>query len=84
MAGGAGQLGDRVAVPLEAQPFQAVADGVYRRLAGACAVRILDPQEERAAVVAREQPVEERGAGTADMQEPGGGGGETGDDGHGR
>src|SRR3546814_17677285 len=36
---------------------------------GAGAVGILDAQQELAAVVAREQPVEQRGARAADMEE---------------
>ena len=54
-----------------------VQDGVDRVLGGALAVRVLDPQQVLAAVVAGEQPVEERGTGAADMEEAGGGGGNT-------
>ena len=43
-------------------------------------VGILDAQQELAAVVAREQPVEQRRARAADVQESGRGGGEAGDD----
>ena len=43
-------------------------------------VGILDAQQELAAVVAGEQPVEQRRARPADMQESGRGGGKTGDD----
>ena len=46
------------------------------------AVGVLDAQQELAAVVAGEQPVEQRGARAADMQEAGRRGGEAGDDGH--
>src|SRR3546814_9702963 len=41
---------------------------------------VLDPQQEFAAMVAREEPVEQRGAGAADMQIAGRRGGEAGDD----
>ena len=74
-------IGD-VAVPLQAEPRQAVEDRGDRGLGGAGAVGVLDAQQELAAVVAREQPVEERGARAADMQEAGRRGGEAGDDGH--
>ena len=36
-----------------------------------CAVGVLDPQQIAAAVMARVQPVEQRGARAADMQEAG-------------
>jgi hypothetical protein len=45
-----------------------VEDRLDRRLGRAGLVGILDPQQELAAVVAGEQPVEQRGARAADMQ----------------
>ena len=70
-----------VAVPVEAEPPHPVEDGVDRLLGGARLVGVLDAQEELAAVMPREQPVEERRPRPADMQKAGGRGGETGDDG---
>ena len=81
MARGAGELEDRLAVPVEPEPAQPVEDGVDRRLGRALAVGVLDPQQHRAAGAARIQPVEQRRAGAADMQEAGGRGGKAGDDG---
>ena len=53
------------------------ASGVER-----CAVGVLDAQQEAAAVMPGEQPVEQRGAGAADMEKAGRRGGETDDDAH--
>src|SRR5690606_29679526 len=64
-------------VPLQAQPAQAVVDDVEELLAVALLVGVLDAQDERAAGVAGVEPVEQRGAGAADVKEPGGAGGET-------
>src|SRR6185295_18916875 len=55
-------------VPREAEPLEALedrADGFGRR---ALAVRVLDAQHEPATVMAREEEVEERRAGAADVQ----------------
>ena len=82
VTGGAGKLIGDLAVPLQAEPRQPVEDRGDRGLGRAGAVGVLDAQEERAAVMAREQPVEERRAGAADVQEAGRRGGETGDYGH--
>ena len=68
---GARELEDGVAVPIEPEPAHPVEDRVDRRLGRARAVGILDPQQELAAVMAREQPVEQRGARAADMQKAG-------------
>src|ERR1044072_3314147 len=58
--------------PLEAEPVQVV-DHAALGLAGrALEVGILDAQDERPALSARQQPVEERGARVAHMQLPGG------------
>src|SRR3546814_7994473 len=59
----------RVAIPVEPEPAHPVEDRVDRGLGGAGAVGILDAQQEIAAVVAREQPVEQRGARAADLEE---------------
>ena len=57
-----------------------VEDRVDRRLGRARLVGVLDPQQELAAMVAGEQPVEQGGAGAADMEEAGRRGREAGDD----
>ena len=82
VAGRAGELVGDVAVPLKAEPRQAVENGVDRRLGRTRTVGIFDAQQELAAMMAGEQPVEERGAGAADVQEAGRRGGEAGYDGH--
>ena len=82
VTGGARELVGDLAVPLEAEPRQPVEDRCDRGLGGAGAVGVLDAQQERAAVMAREQPVEEGGARPADMQEAGRRRGEAGDYGH--
>src|SRR5882724_3266783 len=82
VAGGAGKLEDNLAVPVEAQPFHAVDDGVDRLLGGALAIGVFDAQAKCAAVMARQQPIEQGRSSTADVQESGGGGGKTSDDSH--
>ena len=71
-----------VPVPIEAEPAHPVEDRVDRLVGRARLVGILDAQQELAAVVAGEQPVEQRRARAADVQEAGRGGREAGD--HGR
>ena len=68
-----------VPVPIEAEPAHAVEDRVDRFVRRARLVGVLDPQQELAAVVAGEQPVEQRRARAADMQEAGGRGRKAGD-----
>jgi hypothetical protein len=68
---GAGELVDGVAIPIETEPLHAGENGVDRFLRGALPVRVLDPQQHLAAVMARKQPVEERGARTADVEKAG-------------
>ena len=58
-----------VPVPIEAEPRHSVEDCVDRFLGRAGLVGILDPQEELAAVVAREEPVEERRPRSPDVEE---------------
>ena len=60
-----------VAVPIEAEPAHPVEDRVDRLLGRAGLVGVLDAQQEFAAVVAGEQPVEQRRARAADVQEAG-------------
>ena len=69
-----------VPVPIEAEPAHPVEDRVDRLLGRARLVGVLDPQQELAAVVAGEQPVEQGGARAADVQEAGRRGREAGDD----
>jgi hypothetical protein len=54
----------------EAEPAEAVQNRLDRRLGRTHAIGVLDPQQIAAAVVAREQPVEQRGARAADVQKP--------------
>ena len=56
-------------VPVDAQPAEAVEDRRQRRLDVALLVGVVDAQDELAAVPAREQPVEQRRAHAADVQE---------------
>ena len=83
VAVGPGKLRDGLAVPVQPKPFQALVNRLHDVIGGTLAVGILDTQQEFSAVMPRKQPVEQRGADTSDMEEPGGRGGETGDDGHG-
>jgi hypothetical protein len=83
VAGGAGELEDSVAVPVEAEPAHPVEDRVNRGLGGADAVGVFDPQQEAAAMVAGEEPVEQGRARAAQMQEAGRRGREAGHDPHG-
>ena len=57
-----------VVVPIEAEPCQAVEDGVDRLLGRACPVGVFNAQAEPTAVTARIQPVEQRRAGAADVK----------------
>src|SRR5438874_6535423 len=84
MARSAGELVDDLAVPVEAEPAEAVDDRGDRLGGRALAVGVLDAQTEDPAVVTRIEPVEQCGAGAADMQEAGRRGGETDNDTHGR
>src|SRR5687768_16072592 len=68
-------------VPLEAEPAEVVKKLLRGGFGGAGEVGVFDAQEELAAGVAGEEPVEERGSCAADVEVPGGGGGEAGDDG---
>ena len=59
---------ERPFIPVEAKPSQPVEDAVDHVGRRSLGVRVFDPEHERAAVPAREQPVEERGARAADVQ----------------
>ena len=64
------ELERHVAVPLEPEPAQRALD-LLRGLGHlAPGVGVLDPQEELTPLVAREEPVEERRAHVADVEEP--------------
>ena len=80
MAGSPAELVDHLAIPIQVQPGHPIEDGGNGRLGGAGPIGILDAQMEFTAVVAGKQPVEQRGAGAADVQETGGRGGKAGDD----
>ena len=72
MAGLAGGLEHGGLVGREADPGEAVEDGLGERLGAAFTVGILDADEVFAAVVAGEQVVEQGGAGAADVEQAGG------------
>jgi hypothetical protein len=58
----------RPLVPVQTEPAQAAQDGAQRVLGAALLVRVLDAQHEDALLAAGVQPVEECGAGAADVQ----------------
>ena len=80
MALGALELADRLAVPVQAEPFEPVENRVDRGLRRALAIGVLDAQQERAAEALGVEPVEQSRARAADMQEAGRRGREAGDD----
>ena len=63
-------------VPVEAEPAEGVLDLVDRLRDLAQRVGVLDPEPELAALVAREEPVEEGGVDAADVEMAGGARGE--------
>ena len=75
---GARLLADRLAVVVEPEPGQPVADGLRRLGRRPGAVGVLDPQQEPPAAAAGVEPVEQRRARSADMQKARGRGGEAG------
>ena len=66
------ELERELAVPVEPDPAQRLLDLLGRRVDLAARVRVLDAQPELAALVAGEQPVEERGVDASDVEEAGG------------
>ncbi len=72
-----------LAVPVEAEPGERLLDLRDRVLDLAAHVRVLDAQQELAALVTGVEPVEERGADAPDVEEAGGAGSEADSDGHG-
>src|SRR5688572_17732598 len=61
-----------LARPGQPQPAEVAADALGEFLGRALRVRIVEAQPERAAGLAGEQPVEQRGAHVANVQAPGG------------
>src|SRR5262249_21747802 len=55
-------------VPVEAQPAQVLEHAGFGFPGRSLLIGVLDAENERAALAAREQPVEERGAGVANVQ----------------
>ena len=80
MALGARELADRLAVPVEPEPFEPVENGRDRSLGRALAIGVLDAQQERSAETFGVEPVEQRRTRAADMQESGRRRREAGDD----
>ena len=70
--GPAGPADLRALVPVEAEPPHAVEDPGHHLPRRPLHVGVFDSQDEGAAGVPRVEPVEERGAGAADVQVPGG------------
>ena len=70
----------RPLIPVEAEPVHAVEDRLAGCLGVAGGIGVLDAEDERAFVLTGEEPVEKGGAGAADVEVAGGGGGETGAD----
>ena len=70
-------------VPVEAEPAEALHDAVFRTGDGALLVGVFDAEDECAAVMAGEEPVEEGGAEAADVKLAGGAGAESDADAHG-
>jgi hypothetical protein len=65
---GTGELHQRLAVPLDPEPIQAVQDGGDCRIRRALAIGVLDPEQELAAGLARKCPAEQRRTGAANME----------------
>src|ERR1700677_4805361 len=81
MALSALKLTDRLAIPIESEPFEPVENCVPRGLGRTFAVGVLDAQQEPAVEALGVEPVEQRRARASDMQETGRRGGEAGNDG---
>src|SRR4029077_13189825 len=58
--------------PLEAEPAQAVENAADHLVGRAFEIGVFDPQHEHAAGAAGKEPVEQRGAGAADVEIAGG------------
>ena len=77
----AGKLEHRRLVAIKAQPRQSIENRVNGRFGRTLTVGILNPQQITAAMMAREKPVEQRGARAANMQIARGRGRKTGNNG---
>ena len=75
------RLVERPLVVLEPEPRHALEDHLHRLGRGTLEVRVFDAQDELALHAPGVQPAEQRRAHAADVQQAGGAGGETGDDG---
>ncbi len=75
-------LEERPLVPGNPQPGEAVENHLGVRLGAPLLVGVLDPEDEGAAGVPGEQPIEQRRAGAADVEIAGGGGSEADAGGH--
>src|SRR2546425_9118356 len=64
-------------VPQQAEPLESIEDGARARFGAARPIGVLDAQQELAVVVLREQPIEKGSARAADVEIPGGRGGES-------
>ncbi len=78
---GARELIDGLAIPIDAEPLQAVDNGADSGFRGALAVGILDPEQHLAATAPRVEPVKQGRSAASDMQESGRRGRKAGDDG---
>jgi len=61
------ELEGDVPVPVEPEPAEGILDLLSRLLHLAVRIRVLDPEPELPALMAREQPVEERGPDVPDV-----------------
>ncbi len=64
-------------VPGETQPAQALEDGLHAGVGVALDVGVVKTEHHGAIVVAGEEPIEDKGAGAADVEKAGGGGRKT-------
>ena len=78
---GAGELEDGLGIGLETQPGHAVKNHLHGFRRRALAIGIFDPQQKLSTRMTCIKPVEKRSASSANVHGPGGGGGDTGDDG---
>ena len=62
------RLEERALVPVEAEPAHAFEDALDHFFRGALEVGVFDAQDKGSAEVAGEEPVEEGGAGSADVE----------------
>ena len=72
MARRAGELTDRLAFPIQPEPFQPIDQRGDGSLGGSFPIGVLDTQQHLAALVLREGPAKQCRPRTADVQIPGG------------